>query len=236
MTTALQLVASDGMRSTTARKGLRLHGAAGARVRPPAAPPERTEAMDTTAELVTAAAGGDRHAWDQLTDRFTRLLWAIARGHRLSEADAADVVQTTWLRLVENLSRLREPERVGAWLATTARRECLLAQRRSGRQVLVGDDLTLERPATYDSSAPELRLEAVERAEALREALDRLSERCQVLLRVLAADPAPTYDAVGAALDMPIGSIGPTRARCLERLRANLDAPRRAPTSGEVPR
>ena len=181
--------------------------------------------MGTTADLVSAAAQGDREAWAQLVDRFTGLLWAVARGHRLSEADAADVVQTTWLRLVENLSNLRDPERVGAWLVTTARRECLLGLRRNGRQVLVDDDLVLERPQLDDPESPELRVEARERGEQLRAALDRLSDRCQLLLRVLAADPPPSYEAVGAALDMPIGSIGPTRARCLQRLRAGMEQP-----------
>ncbi|HZG95557.1 MAG TPA: sigma-70 family RNA polymerase sigma factor, partial [Mycobacteriales bacterium] len=80
---------------------------------------------ESLTELVRAAADGDQRAWNALVDRFSRLVWAVARQHRLSEADAGDVAQATWLRLVENLASLREPEAVGGWLATTARREAL---------------------------------------------------------------------------------------------------------------
>ena len=90
-------------------------------------------------ELVRAAAEGDQQAWDALVDRFAGLVWAIARAHRLSPADAADVSQTTWLRLVEHLGRIRDPERVGAWLAATARHECLRVIRHAGRFVADGD-------------------------------------------------------------------------------------------------
>src|SRR6266516_3266327 len=85
-------------------------------------------------ELLQAAAGGDQDAWGRLVDRYSRLVWAVARGHRLSQADAADVTQATWLRLVEHLDRIKEPERLGAWLATTARHESLRVIRRGGRE------------------------------------------------------------------------------------------------------
>src|SRR5579862_4969584 len=93
---------------------------------------------DEVAGWLRAAAGGDAKAWDCLVERFNNLVWAVARSHRLSSADAADVSQTTWLRLVENLDRIQQPERLGAWLATTARRESLAAIRRGGRHVAVG--------------------------------------------------------------------------------------------------
>src|SRR5262245_50547155 len=99
----------------------------------------RSREMAEVAELVQAAADGDRDAWDALVDRFNGLVWSVARSHRLSTIDASDVVQTTWLRLVENLGRLQDPERVGAWLATTARRESLRALRHSARQVPTED-------------------------------------------------------------------------------------------------
>ncbi|MGZ4591698.1 MAG: RNA polymerase sigma factor, partial [Actinomycetes bacterium] len=86
-------------------------------------------------ELVRAATAGDQSSWDELVDRFTGLVWHVARGHRLGEADAADVVQTVWLRLVESLPRLREPAAVAGWLATTARHESLRLLRRAGREV-----------------------------------------------------------------------------------------------------
>jgi len=164
--------------------------------------------------LVRSAAAGDRPAWDALVEQFAGLVWAVTRSHRLSDADAADVSQTTWLRLVERLDSLREPERVGAWLATTARRECLRTL--GGRQREVVADLD-SLPGDEAGSGDGL-LER-ERAAAMRGAFTRLGERCQRLLRVLMADPAPSYDDVAAALEMPVGSIGPTRARCLDRLR-----------------
>jgi RNA polymerase sigma factor (sigma-70 family) len=171
---------------------------------------------DEHAALVRRAAGGDSRAWDHLVERFGGLVWSIARAHRLSDADAADVSQTTWLRLVEHLDRIRQPERVGAWIAATARNECLRVLRLSGRQVLTGDE-----PETVDldAPAPGAALLESERDAALWRGFAALTARCQVLLRVLLADPAPSYEEVAAALSMPIGSLGPTRQRCLERLR-----------------
>jgi RNA polymerase sigma factor (sigma-70 family) len=176
-----------------------------------------------TANLVAAAAEGDQRSWDQLVDRFGGLLWAIARAHRLNTAEAGDVTQTAWLRLVEHLGRLRDPEHVGAWLATTTRRECLRVLRRRDRQIPSADDATFER-AVPGSPTPEDEVLRQERDALLWQTLDRLSERCRQLLRILAAVPPPSYQDVGAALDMPIGSIGPTRARCLDRLRGELAA------------
>ena len=117
------------------------------------------------------------------------------------------MVQTTWLRLVEHLGRLQDPERVGAWLATTARRECLRTLRHSARQVP-----TEELPETATDPHLEPRCWRRSATSALWQAFGGLSERCQTLLRILVADPPPSYDEIGAALDMPIGSIGPTRA------------------------
>src|SRR5436190_14278705 len=97
-------------------------------------------------ELIRAAARGDQNAWTELVGRFERLVWATARAHRLSRADAADVAQTTWLRLVENLDRIREPDRVGAWLATTARHESLRLLRRGVREQPVDDADLFEAP------------------------------------------------------------------------------------------
>ena len=173
-----------------------------------------------TADLVRAAADGDRSAWDELVARFSGLVWAVARGHRLQGDDAADVFQTTWLRLVEQLGRLREPDRVGAWLATTARRECLRVLRRSGRETVSGPELL---DAVPDDAAPvDDGLLRAERQQAVWHSLEQASPRCQRLLRVLVADPPLSYTEVAQVLDMPIGSIGPTRRRCLEHLRARL--------------
>jgi len=169
------------------------------------------------AQLIQAASEGDERAWSVLVDQFESLVWATARSHRLSQAEAADVAQTTWLRLVEHLDRIRDPERLGGWLATTARHECLRHIRLRAREVLSSEIDVFESPA---DDSPELGLLIGERDSALWRAFARLSERCQALLRLLASQDEPGYDEIGIALDMPIGSIGPTRMRCLEKLRA----------------
>lgn len=177
--------------------------------------------METPGELVSAAAEGDSGAWDALVERFTGLVWSVVRGYGLERAESADVVQTTWLRLVENLGRLREPERVGAWLATTARREALRTRQRGARQVPTED----ERLEVSDPSVgPEALVVRADRDRMLWQCLESLSDRCRTLLRVLSSDPPPSYQEVSAALEMPVGSIGPTRARCLDRLRQVMDS------------
>jgi RNA polymerase sigma factor (sigma-70 family) len=182
---------------------------------------DMTETDADVAQLVESAAAGDPTAWDTLVDRYAGLVWAVIRGHRLSGADAADASQTTWLRLVEHVDSLTDPARVGAWLATTARRECLRILRTSGRQIPYGDDLP--EPDCDEDSVDEDLLRN-ERDALLWEAFGRLPQRDQTLLRMLVADPAPSYREIADALDMPIGSIGPTRARCLERLRRERES------------
>ena len=166
------------------------------------------------AELVRAAREGDQAAWNSIVERFSGLVWATVRAHRLSPGDGGEVVQTTWLRLVEHLDRIREPERLGGWLATTARNECLRQIRHSAREV-PSELADLERG---DSGTLDQGLLAAERDRAFWKAFTELGERCQALLRVLMAETEPSYQEVSAALDMPIGAIGPTRRRCLERL------------------
>jgi RNA polymerase sigma factor (sigma-70 family) len=170
-----------------------------------------------TRDLVARMRDGDEGAWVALTDRYTNLLWSVARGMRLDRSDAADAVQTTWLRLVESLGSLREPEHLASWLVTTVRRECLAAVRRRARMRPGLADDWEETPSVADPLD-----EALLRAEedvALWEAFRSLTARCQALLRVLMADPPPSYADVSAALAMPVGSIGPTRQRCLNTLR-----------------
>ena len=170
-------------------------------------------------ELVNRAVAGDQEAWDAITERFNDLLWGIARSHRLSVTDAGDVVQTTWLRLVENLDRIREPERLAGWLSVTARNECITLLRRSGRELR--DWNGTQTYDLVDTRLPpvDLKLLEDERDQHLWRTFAQLPERCQVLLRVLmTADPA-SYAEIASALSMHIGSIGPTRMRCLDRLR-----------------
>jgi len=181
-----------------------------------------TDTFSATAVLLAQAAGGDQRAWDALVEQHSRLLWAVARSYRLDQADAADVVQTTWLRLVEHLSRIEDPSRLVGWLVTTTRRECLRVLRRSGRERLVSaDDGALD---LVDETVEPLdtRLINDERNAELWRAFGRLPERCQRLLRIAVAMPK-AYDEVSAVLGMPVGSIGPTRARCLARLRTLVD-------------
>jgi RNA polymerase sigma factor (sigma-70 family) len=169
----------------------------------------------TTRDLVAAASTGDREAWAALIQRHTGLLWSVARSFRLPEADAADVVQTTWLRLVEHLDRIDDPDRLPGWLATTVRHECLRLVRRAGHEAYgsAADEVADDGPS-LDSGVL-----TTERDAALWEALAQLDEPCRQLLRVLMTDPPPTYAAVSMALDMPMGSIGPRRTRCLSKLR-----------------
>jgi RNA polymerase sigma factor (sigma-70 family) len=178
--------------------------------------------------LVKAAAGGDTAAWEALVARFNGLVWSIARGYRLSSADAADVFQTVWLRLAEHLGRIDNPDHIGAWLATTARRESLRVARSGTRTVPLDDAAVLDLAQTDEASpeqavlqAEQARLDA-QRARRMWRAFGELSARCQQLLRVLIATPPPTYAEAAVALDLPVGSIGPTRARCLQQLRRRL--------------
>ena len=170
-------------------------------------------------DLVHDARQGDPQAWEELVRRYAGLVASVARSHRLYDADAADVAQATWLKLVVHLNGLRDPAALCGWLATTARRECLRVLRDAGRVVPCA-----ETPDRADES-PELddALLAEERDAQLWGAFARLGQRDQALLRMLAADPPPSYTEISAALGMPIGSIGPTRARALGRLRREID-------------
>jgi RNA polymerase sigma factor (sigma-70 family) len=178
-------------------------------------------------EVVRAAAGGDDHAWEALVDRFAGLVWGVARSHGLSEADAADVSQSTWLRLAEHANAIRQPERIAGWLATTARNESVRILRRGHRDIPVGtrEEVAMDEETSDVAS----RILEEERDIALMTAFERLPPRCKTLLRVLTAAPAPSYAEASEVLEMPIGSIGPTRARCLQHLRrcsGGLDARR----------
>jgi RNA polymerase sigma factor (sigma-70 family) len=179
---------------------------------------------DLVARLVKAAAGGDARAWGQLVQRFAGLLWSICRMYRLTEEDAADVVQLTWLRLLEHLDGIRDPERLAGWLATTCRRECQALLRRSRSSTSVEPE-QMDRLPGGDSEVDEPLLTAEEHA-ALWQAFQLLSDLCQRVLRELivdAEDGPPSYRLAAARLGAPTGSLGPTRARCLRQLRKLLD-------------
>src|SRR5215203_3607411 len=174
-------------------------------------------------ELVRRARQGDQLAWDQIVARYSGLLWAVTRSYRLARAQADDVAQTCWLRLVEHLDRIQDPEHLGAWLATTARRESLRVLRAAAREAPVPDEVTAAM-LDIEADSPELLAVLSDQATRLWQAFRRLPEHCFQLLRSLLAAPAPSYAEVSAALGMPIGSIGPTRMRCLKLLRSQLEA------------
>jgi RNA polymerase sigma factor (sigma-70 family) len=180
----------------------------------------RALAHERSADLLRAATDGQPGAWDRLVARFTPLIASIARRHRLAEHDAADVAQATWLRLLDNVDRLAEPDAVGGWLATTARRESLRVIRSRARAAVLGEDLP-EAPSA-DPSMDDRLLEA-ERSRAVRSCVSKLRESDRVLLGLLVAESEPSYEEISQALGMPVGSIGPTRARALSRLRTELE-------------
>lgn len=185
------------------------------------------------ASALDAAVGGDQAAWNRLVERYSGLLWAVARAHRLGNADAGDAIQTTWLRLIEHRDEIRNPEGIGSWLATTARRECLRTLRRTARCQPSEEIEDLVEPDLGGLDAGLLR---EERDARLWNAFQRLSHSDQALLRALTADPPPSYAQISAALGMPMGSIGPTRGRVLERLRRELRAAGELDLAAEGPR
>jgi RNA polymerase sigma factor (sigma-70 family) len=168
--------------------------------------------------LVTRAVNSDQNAWNDIVERYAPLVWSICARYRLNDQDIEDVGQTVWLLLVEHLGKLREPAALPGWLATTTHRECqraLTAARRTEDAGTKLDDALL----VVDGAVIEQEILAAERNAALRLALRELPPRCQQLLAMLISDPPRSYDEISTTLQIPVGSIGPQRARCLERLR-----------------
>ena len=185
---------------------------------------ERGVDAPDVASLVRRAAEGDRHAWEGLVDQYARLIWSITAEFKLAESDAADVAQTTWLRLLQHIDRIQHPDRVGSWLAATARNECLRSLAARKRVVVIAhDDVGLDSAMAHGPEIDE-RLLADERDQVVRDALSCLPRRWQRLLEMLMADPPVPYTDISDELGLPVGSIGPTRGRCLARLRVLLQA------------
>ena len=173
------------------------------------------------ANLFTAWTNGDTAALDSLVRFLTPTLWQLARAYRLEPHTAEDVVQTTWLALVRSASDIRDPQSVYAWLTTATRREAWRQVGRAKKSSPLNEDLLEQTPTARKGPADEA-LDS-DRNDRLWQATARLSERCQRLFRVIAFDDRPDYRNLAATLNMPIGSIGPTRARCLEKLRKELE-------------
>jgi RNA polymerase sigma factor (sigma-70 family) len=170
-------------------------------------------------ELLGRVVAGDERAWKELVDRYAGLVWSVARSYRLSSASTDDVVQTVWLRLAEHCGRIREPDRLASWLATTTRNEALRVIRGNTRltpQSTVAESAEPTTPSVEERVADDVTLKAVLGAFA------QLSAEDQQLLRLLCTVPPLDYQTIAEMLGRPIGSIGPTRARCLERLKRLL--------------
>jgi RNA polymerase sigma factor (sigma-70 family) len=185
--------------------------------------PEKNIDTAVVAGLVRRAAAGDRRSWERLVEQFERLVWSITADFRLTESDAADVVQTTWLRLLEHIDRIQHPDRVGSWLAATARNECLRSLAARKRVILTQDDEGLTGVVATEPEVDQ-RILADERDLLVRDALSRLPRRSQRLLELLMADPPTSYAEISNEIGLPVGSIGPTRGRCLAQLRVLLQA------------
>jgi RNA polymerase sigma factor (sigma-70 family) len=175
-------------------------------------------ATDSVAGVARGAARGDERAWSELVARFDPMLRRVVRGYRLDDADVEDVVQTTWIRAFRSLDRLNEPAAIGGWLAITARRESLRALQRGVREFPVEEPLHAEAPAAH---TPESVVLERERRTALRDAVRRLPGRQRDLLATILHRPSASYDEISRALNMPVGSIGPTRERAIGRLRSD---------------
>ena len=168
--------------------------------------------------LVLASAKGDEAAWNALVRRYAPLVLAVIRNYQMAAADVQDVSQTVWLRLVEHLSDLRAPEALPGWLVTTTQRECSRYQRREQKTLPVDphSDGIMNQGTTVD---PDLDILRAELRQALRDGLEELPARDQQLLRLRAADPPMSYQEISKLTGMPVGSIGPSLRRSLDRLR-----------------
>jgi len=173
---------------------------------------------DSVSSLVTRARNGEKQAWNALVDRYAPLIWSICRRHGLDRADTEDVGQAVWLCLVRHLDNLHEPAALPGWLATTARRECLRVLR-AGRPLAAGHVLDAETFRDNQAGLAEQEVLAAERQAALREAFGDLPRCGQRLIAMLLEDPPVPYAEISARLGIPIGSIGPTRRRCLDKMR-----------------
>lgn len=188
-----------------------------------------TPVKATDADLIRACREGDRAAWEALLARYQRLIYSVPLRCGLSEDDAADVFQTVCVRLLENLGRLRDEQRLGSWLVTTASREAWRVQRCARRDTPLSaegaeDGETGAEALPDPGLLPEDAAARLEDQHLVRQAVEEMGERCRIMLRLLYyTEPAPPYAEIAAQLGMPEGSVGPTRARCLQQLRRILE-------------
>ena len=181
--------------------------------------PANSDADCSVSDLVARARSGDRQAWDALVERYAPLIWSICRKHRLGQADADDVGQSVWLRLLDQLDRVREPAALPGWLSTTTRRECLRVLSAAQGPHATIYALDVESLPDQQAGTADQELLAAERHAALRAAFTQLPPNGQQLLALLTADPPTPYADISAQLGIPVGSIGPTRSRYLDKIR-----------------
>jgi RNA polymerase sigma factor (sigma-70 family) len=170
-------------------------------------------------DLVAGARNGDQQAWDALVERYAPLIWSICRRHRLSSADAEDVGQRVWRQLVRQLDKVRDPAALPGWLATTTQRECDTIRRATGRSQPPVRGVDADHIPDQQTGPADQVLLAAERHAALREAFTRLPPCCQRLIAMLIQDPPVPYAQISARLGISVGSIGPSRSCCLDKLR-----------------
>ncbi|MFY9931688.1 MAG: sigma-70 family RNA polymerase sigma factor [Streptosporangiaceae bacterium] len=175
--------------------------------------------MADTAFLVARAGRGDQQAWDALVERYAPLIWSICRRYRLSPADADDVGQSVWLRLVDRLDQVRDPAALPGWIVTTTRRECGRLLRATAGPHAASPVADVEVMADRRAGTVEDDVLAAERHAVLLEAVAGLPPAGQQLMALLIADPPLPYAAISATLGIPVGSIGPNRRRCLDKIR-----------------
>lgn len=183
-------------------------------------PTDTTSVWENAASLFERWRGGESAALEELVRLLSPKLWQVVRAAGLDRAAAEDVVQTTWLALVRSGDSITEPRAVSGWLFTSARREAWRVGKQSTRQTPVEDETIARRLPVEPAAEGQVVLD--DDNARLWESLGRLSERCQKLLRIVAAESRPDYSAIATQLGMPVGSIGPTRGRCLEKLRHEL--------------
>jgi RNA polymerase sigma factor (sigma-70 family) len=171
-------------------------------------------------ELVALCLAGDAQAWEALIVRYRRLIYSIPVKFSFTSADAADVFQAVSLKLIENLHRLKDETKVSSWLITTTTRQCILVRAQRRRETVTEEEF--EEPADSNVNVEEIQIRSQEQ-QTIREAVEKLPERCRRLLQLLYFETrSPSYEEIAESMKMPVPSIGPTRARCLEKLRTVL--------------
>ena len=177
--------------------------------------------MNNLESRLASARDGNETAWREIVDGYSGLVWSIIRGFRFDQSTGDDVFQTVWLRLAENIDRIRDADRLASWLGQTTRNQCVGITRQRTRTIPASEVLEYGVPLDEDLPRFPQPGESLERdleKMAVTAAFDRLGERCRLLLSLLIADPPVPYEEIAEVLDMAVGSIGPTRARCLKAL------------------